>query len=80
MGPEASEEGDKPANTGDHTGSDQFHILVVGGESIVLRSRRGRVMVVGGVVLMHAPPFKKNHCNDATDGNRSSCAELKRQN
>lgn len=41
--------------------------------------------VVAAVVLLEAhwapqKKKKKNHCNDATEGNRGSSAELERQN
>ena len=69
LGREASEEGDKTSNIIDKNGSvDEFQILVVKKESRVFKGREGR----GGDVEGTLGKKKKNHCNDATEGNRGS--------
>lgn len=75
LGREASEEGDKTSNIVDDIGSDdEFQMLL----KVVCFKAENEVVVV--LKAHRLPKKKKNHCNDATEGNRGSCAELERQN
>lgn len=77
LGREASEEGDKTSHMLMILAATTSSVFLVVGKKVVGFQDEKEV-----VVLLKAQwvPKKKNHCNDATEGNRGSCAELERQN